>query len=136
VTDTPKRSGALDLFIAGATVRQIAERLTMTPAAVEKAIRGGLGAASKQRVNLAAETKLVLAERVDALFRAHFPQALRGDHRSAEVCRRMIEQQVWLSEMDAARSREKGDILDEIAQRRASRRAGAAKGAARPKRSG
>lgn len=125
----------LDLFIAGATVRQIAERLTMTAPAVEEAIRDGMGLASGSRDRLADMTRVLLHERIDALFRAHFPQALRGDHRSAEVCRRVIDQQIQLSEMDMSRGRKKGDSIDEIAARRTARRAGTAARSSRAKRS-
>ncbi len=86
-----KASRALDMFVAGATVRQIADRLAMTATAVEKAIRGGMATSSLQRGRLADEAPTLFLERTDALFRAHFPQALRGDHRSAEICRRILE---------------------------------------------
>lgn len=85
-----KRGRVLDLLIAGATPRQIADRLELTEAAVSKAIRAGIDKAAKERAGMAADAATVRAERADALFRAHYPQALRGDHKSAEICCRIL----------------------------------------------
>lgn len=82
-----RQSRALEMFIAGATYRQISDRLEMTEAAVEKAVQKAMaGAAARRRELLADEATAVFAERTEALFRAHYPAALRGDHRSAQIC--------------------------------------------------
>ena len=111
---------ALKLFLAGATYAQIAQAVECDVDAVGEAVLAGLAGSAGRREVLDRNARAVAQERTEALFRAHWPSALRGDHRSAELCRRILEKQL---EKAGEAGEVVGDAVDEIAARRASRRA-------------
>lgn len=83
-------SRLLEMFIAGATYRHIADRLGMEEAAVDIAVRQEMAKAAQRRDLLDDEAPAVRVERLESLFRAHYPAALRGDHRSADICQKIL----------------------------------------------
>lgn len=112
---------ALQLFLAGATYPQIASALTVDAAAIHDTVCAALAGSADRRVLLSDNAPAVNQERTEALFRAHWGAALSGDHKSAELCRRILERQA-MSMNDTAKP--EGDSVDEIAARRSARRAG------------
>lgn len=125
----------LQLFLAGATFGQIAAAASMTVAAVHKVVLRQLEASGSRREVLLAEARAVHMERTESLLKAHWTPALRGDHKSAEIVRKILDQQARQFDM-AETPKAEGDVIDEIAARRAHRGAGPATRPARPKRSG
>ena len=132
------RQRVLQLFLAGATYPQIAAAVELESSqAVHDIVCAEMLHTGDRRGVLMDNFRAVFQERAEALFKAHWPPALRGDHKSAEICRKLLDQQARLFADPAFQTTEyKGDTVDEISARRASRRAGPAKGSALPKRSG
>lgn len=114
---------ALQLFLAGVTYGQIAETLNVPLAEVDGLVAAEFKATQERRKALIEEASAVHQERTEALFRAHWGPALRGDHKSAEICRRILDRQGAQLFYGEAPTME-GDAIDEIATRRAARRAG------------
>jgi len=122
----------LQLFLAGANYSQIAASVDMDAASVHDVVCAELAGSEDRRNVLADEARAIYQERAEALFRAHWAPALRGDHKSAEICRKILEQQSKVFALhDYAEA--KGDVVDEIAARRAARRAGASAYSSRTK---
>lgn len=91
----------LQLFLAGATYRAIGAAVDLrSPQSVHRIVQRELSSAARRRALLTDEALAVYQERVEALFRAHWGPALRGDHRSAEICRRLLGQQASLYGLD------------------------------------
>jgi len=104
------------LFLAGATYHQIASATEMDVTEVHSVLVSELEHSADRRSVLASHGKAVLQERTEALFRAHWAPALRGDHRSAEICRKILDTaRLSLGEEPIQR---KGTALDELAARR------------------
>lgn len=80
-------------FVAGASYRQIARAVQCGLATVERVVKKELAAGAKRRELLSDEALAVHQERTEQLFRAHWTPALKGDYRSAEICRRILAQQ-------------------------------------------
>jgi len=83
----------LRLFIAGATYRQIARALNTSIATVSRVVVKKLAEGQTRRDLLSDQALAVHTERTERLFQAHWQKALAGDHRSAEICRRILSQQ-------------------------------------------
>lgn len=83
----------LRLFIAGATYRQIARALTTSLGTVSRVVVKKLAEGQTRRDLLSDQALSVHTERTERLFQAHWQKALAGDHRSAEICRRILAQQ-------------------------------------------
>lgn len=94
----------LRLFMAGATYRQIAKALNSSLATVSRTVATQLAAGAQRRELLSDQALAVHTERTERLFQAHWTKALGGDHRSAEICRKILAQQARLHglEVDAA----------------------------------
>lgn len=84
------------LFIGGATYRDIGERLGMSHTNVDKVVRREMAKAAKRRDALADQALGVFIERTEALFKAHYPNALRGDYKSSVICDRVLARQARL----------------------------------------
>lgn len=121
------------LFLAGATFKQIAQAVGVDEDEIEGIVRAELSGSAGRRAILTEEAAAIHQERTEALFRAHWAPAIRGDHRSAEICRRILDRQA--RELSSEQPVMEGDAVDEISARRAARRAGTATGSSRPKRS-
>lgn len=91
----------LQLFLAGATYRSIGAAVGLrSTQSIHQIIQREMSSAARRRALLTDEALAVYQERVEALFRAHWGPALRGDHRSAEICRRLLGQQASLYGLD------------------------------------
>jgi len=118
--DADRDQRVLQLFIAGATYSQIAAAVEMESTQVHDVVCRELSSSGDRRSVLSNEAVAVYQERSEALFRAHWAPALRGDHKSAEICRKILEQQSRLfGSQDLAAAPKKGTALDELAARRA-----------------
>ncbi|MFA4050908.1 Uncharacterised protein [Mycobacteroides abscessus subsp. massiliense] len=102
ITRAKRDAQVLQLFIAGVPYRQIGERHNITHTAVEKIVQREMAKAAKRRDYLADQALAMHVERSEALFRAHFGNALNGDVKAAEFCRRLLAQQTRLYGLDAA----------------------------------
>ena len=129
------RQRVLQLFLAGATYPQIAAAVELDSAqAVHDIVCAEILHSGDRRGVLVDNFKAVFQERAEALFKAHWAPALRGDHKSAEICRKLLDQQARLFSNPAFQTLElKGDLVDEIAARRSARRASPAARASRTK---
>lgn len=124
----------LQLFLAGATYKQIGAAVELEPAQVHDAVCRELEDSGARRTVLAGEAKAIYQERTEALFKAHWAPALRGDHKSAEICRKILEQHARLF-ADHQSLDSRGNVVDEISARRAARRGGASAYSSRAKNS-
>ncbi|OBF77086.1 hypothetical protein A5751_23190 [Mycolicibacterium fortuitum] len=86
----------LQMYIAGATYRDIGERLAMSHTNVDKVIRREMAKAAKRRDLLADQALATFVERTEAIFKAHFPNALRGDYKASVICDRILARQARL----------------------------------------
>lgn len=134
--DDPERGQrALQLFLAGATYPQIASAVGADPEHVHDIVCRELEQSGQRRTVLVDEAKAIYQERTEALFKAHWAPALRGDHKSAEICRKLLEQQARIFTGQGAVENQ-GNVVDEIASRRAARRNGTSAYSSRTKDSG
>lgn len=132
----------LRLWIAGGSYPRIATAVGLTAARVEQIVKTALAEGASRRALLAEEALAVHQERSERLFNAHWTRALNGDHRSAELCRRMLDQNAKVHGLygeggaapplppptgpldtgdDAAPGQESEEPADELAQLRAAR---------------
>lgn len=87
----------LQLFLAGSSYKQIAAAVGLkSTETIHKIIRRELGAAAQRRSVLLEEARSIYQERSESLLKAHWALALRGDHKSAEICRKLLDQQLRL----------------------------------------
>lgn len=86
----------LRLFVAGATYRQIAAAVGVSLTSVDRIVKKELAASAQRRTILTDEALSMYQERLERLFQAHWGSALKGEHRSAEICRRLLDQQARL----------------------------------------
>jgi hypothetical protein len=95
---------ALALFIGGATYIQIAAACNLrTASAAHKIVEKELREASQRRLLLSDAALEIHQERQERLLLAHWPAATRAkepDHRSAEICRRILAQQARFYGLD------------------------------------
>lgn len=132
--DTERDTRIFGLFLAGATFHQIATAVECSIDTVDAVVVSYLST-DRRRDLLTNHGHAVNIERAEALLKAHWGQAMRGDHRSAEICRRILADKSKELSLAGHRLIVEGDAVDEIAARRTARRASTAKGAARAKRS-
>lgn len=114
----------LQLFLAGATYRQIAAAVGLSSTqTIHEIVRRELSDAGRRRSVLLEEAKSIYQERSEALFKAHWGPALRGDHKSAEICRRLLDQQskLFAPTGEPVKVDDDEDQPDELAKLRARR---------------
>lgn len=101
----------LQLFVGGATYRHILAQLRLdqdkpegwalkSVSQIHKIVERELASSAQRRTLLTDEAYALHQERTERLFAAHWPKALQGDHRSAEICRRILAQQGRLYGLD------------------------------------
>jgi hypothetical protein len=84
----------LQLFLAGSTYRQIAAVVGLKSTQnIHEIVRRELSDAARRRSVLLEEARSIYQERSEALLKSHWGPALRGDHKSAEICRKLLDQQ-------------------------------------------
>jgi hypothetical protein len=82
------------LFLGGASYRSIAAAVGLrSPQSVGNIVQRELATSAGRRGLLTDEAFAVWQERSERLFRAHWGPALEGNHRSAELCRKLLGQQ-------------------------------------------
>lgn len=84
------------MWIAGGSYPRIALVVGLTARRVEQIVKAALAAGASRRALLSEEALAVYQERHEQLFGAHWDLALKGDHKSAELCRRMLDQNARL----------------------------------------
>lgn len=90
----------LRLFMAGASYRTIARAVNLrSHSQVHEIVQRELTASAQRRALLSDEALAVHTERTERLFQAHWKRALDGDHRSAELCRRMLADNAKLNQL-------------------------------------
>lgn len=83
------------LFLCGASYRSIAGAVGLrSPQSVGNIVVRALEGSSQRRELLTDEAFAVYQERSERLLRAHWGPALEGNHRSAELCRKILAQHV------------------------------------------
>lgn len=91
----------LRLFVSGVSYRRIAAAVGVSLTSVDRIVKKELSKSGQRRALLNDEALAIHQERQERLFEAHWGPALKGDHRSAEICRRMLAQQARLYGLDA-----------------------------------
>jgi hypothetical protein len=82
---------ALQMFLAGATYQQIMDGLQIASIGhAHRIVSAGLAKSRQRRQVLLDQAIDVQLERTEALFRAHYPLALRGEVKSGDLCRRLL----------------------------------------------
>jgi DNA-binding CsgD family transcriptional regulator len=79
------------MFTSGATYAQIAKAVGLTQMRVDQIVKREIAGSARRRVLLADEALAIHQERTERLFLAHWGPALKGDHRSADICRKMLD---------------------------------------------
>jgi hypothetical protein len=67
---------------------------------VHDIVQKELASAAQRRGLLTDEAFAIYQERTERLFQAHWTKALDGDHKSAEVCRKILAQQARMYGID------------------------------------
>lgn len=83
----------LQLFLAGQSFRSIGrhERVQLSCRGVELAVKRQLAASAQRRAVLTDEAVAVHIERLESLFGVAYGDALRGNMRASEQCRRLLD---------------------------------------------
>lgn len=90
------------LFVAGMSYRQIGQAVGLrSVSGVHRIVQRELAASAARRGLLIDEALAVWQERHERLFQAHWGPALDGDHRSAEVCLKLLGQQARVYRLEA-----------------------------------
>lgn len=89
-----RNAQVLQLFLGGASHRTIAKAVGLrSHRSVGNIVQAALGSTTDRRDPLTDEALAVWQERSERLFCAHWGRALEGNHRSAELCRKLLGQQ-------------------------------------------
>src|SRR5690349_21814351 len=83
-----RRQEAITLRRAGVAVDAIASRMKVHPSTVYAWIQDAIRNIPREE---AEELRALEMDRLDAIFRGHFPAAVSGDGRSADVCLKVME---------------------------------------------
>lgn len=82
------------MFLAGVSYREIGKnpRVQLSCRGVELAIRRQMSRTAQRRHMLTDEAMAVHTERLESLFAAAYAEAVSGDVRAGEQCRRLLDQ--------------------------------------------
>lgn len=109
-----RKAKALQMRRAGISVEAIAAHLKVHPRTVYTWLRDALAAIPREEAN---ELRLLELDRLDAIFRGLFPDAVAGDVRAAEACLKVMERRARLLNLDAAHTaglEQVGSLLDRL----------------------
>jgi hypothetical protein len=81
----------LRMHLAGVTYRDIGRKVDLSVGGVHKVIKRQLRQSADRRDDLADDAVEAYLARMEPLLAANWPKALRGDTRSTEQCRRMLD---------------------------------------------
>jgi hypothetical protein len=88
-----RNAQVLQLWLSGASHRSIAAVVGLrSHRSVGNIVQRALGGSSDRRELLTDEAFAIWQERTERLFQGHWAAALDGDHRSAELCRKLLAQ--------------------------------------------
>lgn len=81
------------MFLSGMSYRSIGrhERVGLSCRGVDLVVRRQLSASAQRRAVLTDEAIAVHVERLESLFSAAYADAVRGNHRAGELCRRLLD---------------------------------------------
>lgn len=98
VTRARRDTKVLNLFIAGATYKQIGEHpdIALGISQVDRIVKRELARAAKRRDLLADQALTMWVERSEALLRANWAKAMGGDYRAGLLCDRILARQARL----------------------------------------
>jgi hypothetical protein len=92
----------VQLFVDGLSYREIGGAVGLrSPQSVGNIVQRELKASADRRGLLVDEYFAVWQERTEQLFHAHWDRALQGDHRSAELCLKLLGQQARVYRLEA-----------------------------------
>lgn len=114
VARATRKQKALTMRRAGISVEVIAAHLKVHPRTVYTWLRDALAAIPREEAN---ELRLLELDRLDAIFRGLFPDAVAGDVRSAEGCLKVMERRARLLSLDTAHTaglEQVGSLLDRL----------------------
>jgi hypothetical protein len=125
----------MGLFLDGASYREIGAAVGLrSVSGVHRIVQRELASSARRRGLLSDEAFAVWQERSESLLQAHWGLALKGDHRSAEICRKILAQQAGVygigaeslklpagTRADAVEPDRDDDGQDELARLRAAR---------------
>ena len=114
VARATRKAKALQMRRAGISVEVIAAHLKVHPRTVYTWLRDALAAIPREEAN---ELRLLELDRLDAIFRGLFPDAVAGDVRAAEACLKVMERRARLLNLDAAHTaglEQVGSLLDRL----------------------
>lgn len=92
---------ALRLWVAGATFPQIATAVGLSVRQVERVVKKELAAGAARRSMLTDAALELHQERTERLFQAYWGPALKGDHKAADICRKMLADNARLNNLYA-----------------------------------
>lgn len=116
---------ALELRKAGASLEAIAAALDLEPGVVAASLARSLAGLTQESDE---DLRRLEIERLDALQRALWPKALKGEGASVDRCLAIMERRARLLKLDRERKPEEAtDGIDQLAAKRAARRSEAAR---------
>lgn len=92
----------LGLYLAGMTYRDIASVVNVSASRVHQIVERELDAGADRRELLTTKAADMLIERTEALLRANWAKAMRGDYRAGLLVDRMLARQSRLFGLDRA----------------------------------
>lgn len=92
----------LGLYLAGATYRDIASVVNVSASRVHQIVERELESGADRRELLTTKAADMLIERTEALLRANWPAAMRGDYKAAVIVDRVLARQSRLFGLDTA----------------------------------
>lgn len=106
-----KMKEVAQLRAAGATFREIGETLGIDRTWAQTLAKRALEEAYYEAADL---MRVQMGLRLDRLHRSYWPRALSGDHKAAELCRRISADQRQLFGLDAPQRIQVEDITSEV----------------------
>ncbi|WP_328856887.1 hypothetical protein OG579_16965 [Williamsia herbipolensis] len=99
---TEREAQALQLFLAGCTYEQIAEKVDgySSASTVCRAITRALKRRADERDELADQALTVILEQLDGVLRGHYLRSLRGDTKAADIVLKVIDRKIRLGGYD------------------------------------
>ena len=105
----------VQLFLGGGSYRSIARAVGLrSPQSVGNIVARALAGSSQRRDLLTDEAFAVWQERSERLLRAHWGPALEGNHRSAELCRKLLAHQATVYGLGQGGSLPPGTRTDDV----------------------
>lgn len=121
-----RRDLAYQLYLGGATYREIGERLGLTVSGTQSLVRRALELRRDEQLKNREAMRTILVDRSERLFRAHYSKALKSDDgaisvKHGEFCLKLLDRLAKLTGADAPTQTEitvrtRTEVDDEIAK--------------------